>query len=179
MIGGAQVRNIKYVSKRINAIIRITMSFLLIITISGCSRNNTEVQDDILNYINVELPKLVELESTVIEGYESVTGDNYTDDETLYNALQNEIIPSSLDLIDAAEEIVPETEDVRVVHEIYLSAINKENSAFTTILSAIENQDYDKVSLANDKLTDARKELRDFNSNLDDLAEDNDIEMDN
>lgn len=153
----------------------ILFVFLITITLYGCG--NDVVQEDLLNYINEELPKIVDLESTVIEGYDNVSGNNYTNDEVMYLSIRDEILPASLRLIEAAEDITPETKEVKDIHEIYISAINTQNSAFTTILSALETQDYEKISIANEKLDDSRKKMRDYTSSITELAKEHNVEF--
>jgi hypothetical protein len=133
------------------------------------------IQDDLMNYVNEGLPQIAELENTVTEAYQSVTGDNYSDDETMYNVIQNEVIPASLLLIDAIESISPETVEVRNLNETYISAVNIQNQAFTTILAGLENEDYDKITEANDKLDTSRKLMRDFSTDLEALAAEHNV----
>lgn len=145
------------------------------LTLFGCSTNS--VKEDLLNYSNKELPKIVDLENEVVSGYEGVSGDNYTDDITMYNALLNEIIPASKKLIEAAEDITPKTKEVREIHELYISSINHQNSAFVIILSALETQDFEKINSANEKLDLARKENRDFLQQIKELGEKNSVKF--
>lgn len=146
-----------------------------IIFLSGCGSD--PIQEDLINYSNVGLVSVAEIESKVVDGYDSVSGDNYTDDITVYNKLIDEVIPNSLKLIDKAEAIEIKTEDVRAVHELYVAAVNTQNSAFTTIVAAIEAQDYDKISAANDKLSEARKGMRDYQAKLKELADEHGVEF--
>ena len=89
----------------------------------------------------------------------------------------NEVIPKSKKLIEEAESIEIETSEVKKVHEIYLDAINKNNQAFTLMLSALENQDYTVMTQANEKLDEARKLLRDYESALGTLAKEHDVDI--
>ncbi|MFE1242854.1 hypothetical protein ACFW35_01890 [Fictibacillus sp. NPDC058756] len=61
-----------------------------IFILSGCG---DPVQDELLNYVNEEMRALGDKEGEIVEKYADVTGLNYTDDATLYNALKEEIIP--------------------------------------------------------------------------------------
>ena len=171
-------------------VIAVMISIIIITFIGGCSSvsntgttadttvntptpktvNNT-IHDDIIKYVNVELPKIADIENKVFDGYGSVTGANYKDDQTTYNRLKDQVIPDALKLIDGAEAITVNTEELRAVHELYLSGINEENGAFTLMLSAIQTQDSSKVSEANDKLAVGRKDMRDFKAKIKELAD--------
>ncbi len=144
---------------------------------TGSSSSGGRVQEDLIHYLNVELPIIVPIESEVIEIYESVSGENYMDDETMYYVVEDEVIPASLQLIDMAEDIRPNTKEVRRVHEIYISAINEQHAGFTMILQALTTQDGNEVAKANEKLTLARKQMRDYLEEINELADRNNVEI--
>jgi len=104
------------------------------------------VKDDLLSYMNESMPSLAEQEAVVIALYDSVSGPNYTDDETMYNKILEEVIPKYGDFITNLEEVKVETEELRNIHENYIEAVNIQNSGFVTILSALEEQDLDKMN---------------------------------
>lgn len=147
--------------------------------ITGCSETKNPVQEDLLNYINVELPKIAPIEEKVSDGYSSVTGDNYKDDLTTYNKISTDVVKDSLELIDISESITPKTSEVQAVHEIYIKAVNTQHSAFTMIMAAIDTQDASKMSTANEKLSEARAGMRDYIAKIKALAAENDVEFEN
>jgi len=134
--------------------------FLISLSLFGCSSD--PVRQDLYNYAYKELPKITALYSKIEREYESVSGENYTDDKTISNAIKNVIVPQSLSLIDAAKAIVLTTEEVKAVHEKLITVINTQNSALNILLSAHETQDYDKIALANEKLETAKKYMSDY-----------------
>lgn len=87
----------------------------LLFVLSGCGN---QVQDDLLNHINNDLASIVDLETKAINEYESVTGNNYTNDEDLYLHLQDVVLPAYQTIIEEAEAIYPETQEVIDVHEL-------------------------------------------------------------
>ena len=89
--------------KKIGKEIGISFSLLFLIPLS-LAWGNGSVQQDLLNYINVELTKVTPLETEAMEYYESVTGENYKDDLTTYNVLKDKVIPCLLYTSDAADE---------------------------------------------------------------------------
>ena len=133
------------------------------------------VQDDLLDYINNDTTEMKQLDTEVIELYEKAQ--NSESDYTMYEILMNEVIPKSQKLIEEAESIEIETDELKEVHEIYLDAINKNNQAFTLMLSALENQDYTVMTQANEKLDEARKLMRDYENALKELAKEHDVEI--
>jgi hypothetical protein len=133
------------------------------------------VKDDLLTYMNESLTPLAEQEGEVIALYDSVTGANYTDDETTYNTIADEIMPKYQVFIKDLEEVEMETEEVTNIHEIYIEAVNIQQSGFVTMLSAIKEQDLEKINDANAKLTEARTMSRDYLNKLQSLAKENDV----
>lgn len=129
------------------------------------------VKTDYKNYIELELPKILELEAVVSESYDSVSGDNYTDDETMYITIKDVTLPASKKLIAAAEGILPRTKTIRDIHEKYIAAVNKQDYAFTLILSALEEQDYATITKANELLTEARKYAREYVADMTELSD--------
>lgn len=146
----------------------------VIVLIIALFASGDKVQDDLLDYINNDLDEVADLETEVYDIYEEARNSS---DYILYQSLQNNIIPKSRKLIEKAEAVEIETDEVREVHELYLDAINKQDQAFTLMLSALENQDYAIVTQANEKLDEARKLMRDYQSALKKLAKEHDVEL--
>lgn len=151
------------------------LGFLLI----GFSSCSNQVSDDLLNYVNKQLPKVADNESKAVESYESVSGDNFTDDETMYYVIQNEVIPVYRKFIDQLESISEEleTEEVKKVHEKYIEAAKVQKTAFMLILSGLENQDYNEMAEANEKLDKGRKLLREYKSDLKKICKENNVDL--
>ena len=133
------------------------------------------VEEDLLRYINESLPPIFKQESEAIALYDSVSGPNYIDDETMYNKLIDEVIPKYRVFINNLELVEIETEELTEIHEIFIEAVNIQNSAFVTILKAIEEQDLEIMNEANAKLTEARAMIRDYQNKLDAFAEENNV----
>ncbi len=70
----------------------------------------------------------------IVGKYEDVTGPNYTDDQTLYDALKVEIIPAYNQYIEDLESVKVETDELRKIHEDYIEAANIQESAFSQSL---------------------------------------------
>jgi hypothetical protein len=148
--------------------------FGLLLVLAGCGG---PVQDDILNYINEEMKTAQTLEEKAVSAYEGVAGVNYTDDQTMYDALVNEVIPNYKDLISELETVSIESDELKEVHEIYLSGAKLQLSAFETIMEALEKQDASLVEEANQLLEEGRLKIEDYNDNLDELAKEHNVEI--
>lgn len=149
--------------------------FLFLFILTGCFSD--PVQDDLLNYVNEELPRASQLEAEAVSAYQSVTGANYTDDYTLYDVLSLEVIPTYNEFIKELESIHMETDEVNELHEEYIEAANIQYNAFVKTLTAIENQDRQIIEEANSMLEEARSKIRNYNTELKKLAKEHNVEL--
>ncbi|NHC40247.1 hypothetical protein G6549_09705 [Bacillus sp. MM2020_1] len=149
----------------------------LILMLSGCSGD--PVQDDLLNYVNKEMKEVGKSESTAVSAYEGVSGTNYQDDQTMYDTLMKDVIPNYSEFVKELESVKIETDEVREIHEIYIEGANIQFNAFAKIKQALENQDADLIQEANDMLSDARTHIRDYQTKLNKLAKEHDVEIKN
>ncbi len=113
--------------------------------------------------------QLAETETYLLDAYGAVTGDNYSDDLTLYNALVD-LVPEVQTFIGEIEEINPTAANLRAVHELYLEAWNLQSKGMTLFIAALEAQDYEKVAEANEALAEGRALMRQFIADFDALG---------
>lgn len=134
-------------------VMAILSTVLISVTVlAGCAKADP-VQDDLINYINNQLPALVELEKKVTTEYAASTGTNFIDDATLAARLKNVVIPASDALLTKAKAIAPATEEVRKVHSKYIASITEQSEAFNLLLQACQKHDEAMVKTVNEKLT--------------------------
>lgn len=125
------------------------------------SHSQSALEEEFKIYVE-EIILLAPEENRIIGLYESVTGANYSNDEVLYNTLFDEIVPSYRQFVVELESIMPKNTRIRELHELYIDAANIQYNSFTLMLSALEEQDMDKVTQANQGLDEARALLRDW-----------------
>ncbi|MGW8442674.1 hypothetical protein ACWGXJ_17105 [Paenibacillus sp. S33] len=143
--------------------------------LAACSTD--PVKKDLITYVNDGMLPLAQDEKAVTEKYEAVTGDNFTDDVTLYNALKDDIIPGYTKFVDKLEAVKTETPEVRAVHETYIKAASTQKEAFIKMLDALDKQDLNLINESNTKLSEGRKLFRDFGEQVNTLAKEHDVEM--
>ncbi|MGL4773966.1 MAG: hypothetical protein ACRC2K_10405 [Clostridium sp.] len=150
----------------------ISVVLLFCGTLTGCtSSKNT---DALLQYINTDMKSISDTESKLASTYENARNNNLNDYD-LYLELNNKIIPLSRQLIDAAEDIKCGFDDLKDTHEIYLKTINTQDQAFTIMLVAIEEHDYEKLAKCNELLAEARRLEREYISSLENLCKKNNV----
>src|SRR5512133_2659081 len=106
----------------------ITLAVLCCSILAGCSKD--PIQTDLINYINVEMPKVAPLESSAMDSYTGVVAENYKTDQILYDTLTVKVIPVYKEFAQKLEEIKPATKEVRELHEKWVAAANKQLVAF-------------------------------------------------
>jgi hypothetical protein len=172
----------------------VTIALLLVLTILfGCSSDNNsttpsdrdatnnssstpapaitndDVRDEFIRYMKNGVIPLADDELEIINLYSNHTGENFTSDEDLYNVLLDEVIPRYTEFEKSMNALFPKTDTIRKLHQSYLDAISIQHNAFTTMLSALENQDMSQITDANNKLSEARKLIRDWNYQAEDI----------
>ncbi|WP_147534772.1 hypothetical protein [Bacillus marasmi] len=157
---------------------RKSLAFLFLIAfvlLSGCLKD--PIQEDILNYVNSELSQAHKLEKKAVTAYESVTGANFTNDQALYDALQNEVIPTYKQFLQELKAVKIETEELEKIHDIYIKAAETQLEAFEVIIQALENQNPVLINQANDMLEQGRNQISDYQKKLDNLAQEHNVNL--
>lgn len=141
-----------------------------VVDFGGGTNGNT--QDAILQYINKDLVPIAELETTMLNSYSSVSGSNYTDDQTMYNTIVNTTLPLAKQLNEKALSLVNTIDDpeLLMVHKKYVEYSSKMVSSFALMVTALDTQDVTMVTNANEKLNEANSAGIDFKAELTNLA---------
>jgi len=158
--------------KKVIATISTVLIFATVL--AGCGKSDP-VQDDLLNYINNQVPTVVDLEKKVATEYASTTGTNYTDDATLAAKLKDVIIPASDELITKTKAIIPATDEVSKIHSKYIAAITGQHEAFNLLLQAVQTNDAALVTTVNEKLATAGTVSKEYVADLQALKKEHEV----
>jgi hypothetical protein len=147
---------------------------IVLLALVGCSN---PVKEDLLAYINTELPKIATYEADTIAAYEAVSGDNYTDDYTMYEVLTTTIIPTYRELVKGIEAITLrlKTKEVRDLNEKYVEAADTQMNGFVILMNALETQDSSLIVPFNERLDHGRRLTREWLIELQDLCSKNGV----
>ncbi len=133
--------------------------------LTACGAN--PVQQDLVNYINVEMEKVRDLESAAVQAYASVSGENYENDSIMYAVISQTVVPNYQEFYNTLSSIKPATDEVASLHREYVRAASDQLEAFNLILEAIEKQDVQIIDQANEDLSQARALLTLWREDLD------------
>jgi len=122
----------------------------------------TRQQEDMLNYLNVQMPKVAAKESALNEGLRAL------DDSSEFLTKKQLLYDSSFLILEAGNAY-PETRQLRKIHEIYMSVINQQHEAYKILLSK-DIEDEEKREQAYAMLDQANEKGKEYNRKLDEYA---------
>ena len=154
----------------------IAIIFVLSTILTACSKPDP-INEDLISYVNVQMPTVIESQSSVAKDYESVTGKNFIDDNAFITKVKDTVIPNSTKFIAKAQAIAPKTEEVRKLHEKYMTSMKTQQEGFVLLLAAAEQGDSTKVPAGNEKLTQASKVSEEYKADMDTLAKAHGVEF--
>lgn len=126
--------------------------FILLCGIAVITSCAGKAAPDIVNYVNQGLIPIAQLEQKSLEDYASVTGDNYSSERQVYEALKNNVIPIYKRFVEGLRQISPENNDIRKVHGMYIRSAELIYDGFKAKLTGIENNDGRIVQQGNEKI---------------------------
>jgi hypothetical protein len=119
-----------------------------------------DYKSDVKAY-KAQLTKLAGAEAEIINGWASVSGDNYTSDEVMYAKLQV-LLPKISKFIAKLEAISPRNSKIYKAHTGYVEGWNLQSQGFTTWFNVLKNQDSSQVASANGYLAKGRAKINAF-----------------
>lgn len=154
------------------AILLISVTMLI-----GCGKTDP-VQEDLINYINNQMPTLLELQDKVSKEYE-VSVEKNVDDAAGAVKLKDVIIPASNELLTKAKAIVPATEEVRKVHSEYIEVITQQDESFRLLLQVFEagkNNDLTLMDTLSEKLKTISEKPNNYSTDLEAMKKEHNVE---
>jgi len=133
----------------------------------GCATD--KVAQDLVDYVNLGVLNIAELEKQSLERYASVTGKNYTTDERVYEALKVNVIPQYKHFLDSLRQIRPKTEEVNKLHGVYVRGAEYLYRGFKSKMLGLEKKDAYVIRAANEKIEKGRVENEKWRNMLIDL----------
>ncbi|KGR91907.1 hypothetical protein CD30_03120 [Ureibacillus massiliensis 4400831 = CIP 108448 = CCUG 49529] len=113
-----------------------------------------------------EIRLLAPEETRIIDVYGSVSGENYVNDAIMYDALYYDVVPSYTEFVKNLESIQPSNPEIVNLHNLYVEGANIQLGAFTVMISALEEQSYELVDLANQGLAESRTLISQWQSQV-------------
>lgn len=159
-------------------IITVGIIFSVSYSIEWYRNNTNEVRKDLINYSNkFKLLKLSEYEKSAVDKYNNVMGNNYIDDDTVYTALNEIILPNYeklyTGLIEVQEEI--KTDELKKIHAKMVSGVKNIKDAYLLLREIFEKQDIQKIELFNEMFNAGNILLNEYKNDFKQLCVENGI----
>jgi hypothetical protein len=158
-----------------NKITTLILALVLAGFFVGCATD--KVQVDLTSYLNQGVMNIAELEQKSLARYASVTGSNYKNDKTTYEALRDYVIPLYERFIRGLRALHPETEEVRNLNRTYIEGAESLLEGFKLVMIAIETKDSSLIRPANEYLEKGRLETEKWRSELIALGSEHDVKF--
>jgi hypothetical protein len=133
----------------------------------ACAQNTVGV--GLVNYVNHGILNIADYEKMALERYASVTGENYTTDQAVYDALKDYVIPGYERFLQGLENIRPEEEEIRKLHGFYLRGTEALLEGFKIKMAGIEKKDEGIIIMGNRRIEEGRMETERWLKGLMDL----------
>ncbi|CAN7152411.1 hypothetical protein [Rossellomorea sp. LjRoot5] len=135
-------------------------------------------QKAILRFINEDIYKVAEYEVVAFQSLASVSGVNYTDDQTVYRELTTNTIPAYKKALNEAQGIEAEIPELEEMGDRVVTATQTFYDALILEKKAIEDQDEGLINESNAKMEEYYKLVDAYHSDMKLLAEEYNVTYD-
>ena len=153
----------------------IIYSVILVVIVLFSYRSfvNNKASQELMDYVNSDVTRLAQIETEIINSYNSVSGVNYTDDSAFYDEIKNVALPAAKRLTSEANSVYNKlsSEEIKKAHSIYLNACNVYYEALEGMLEGVEKQDVTTIRKASEKLEQISELATDYQNAIKQLAE--------
>lgn len=162
----------------------ILTGLMMVCSLAACGKDNKEekpadegvtVQEDLVEFINDELPGIAENKDNALSIYNSYfTGDSI-DNDALVTDLKNNAIPSMETYISELNDIEVDTAEVEEIKQLYMMGVQKQYEAMKMVVNAIENEMPDYLVQAEALIVEAQIYMGDYEAKVVEIASNNNI----
>jgi hypothetical protein len=131
-----------------------------------CGCPGKKIPYDVVRYVNRDILNLSQLEATALQSYASVTGENYTTDERVYEALSDTVVPYYKRFTELLREISPESMELKRIHSLYINGAEKMHTGFKAKMVGIEKKDENLIRIGNQQIEAGRDETLKWRTEL-------------
>ncbi|MTH54692.1 hypothetical protein GKZ89_14915 [Bacillus mangrovi] len=153
------------------------LALLPVFTLFMLAACASPLQEELLTYINEELPELSKVEDEVMKDYQEVLQSNADNEQAIADSLKSDVIPAYTKIADEAGNLTIEDGELKKLHSRYIDAVNDRVDALDMVAQSIEQQNEELYNEADEKLNKASEDMNAFNEDLEAYALENDLEM--
>lgn len=151
------------------------VTFMMVLCMTGCGKE----QDEFVDYVNNSRKEVTDLEKKAKDSYASVVDDISQDGQTALDELSTNTADLAKQAVDKATALGKklEGEELKKVHELYVTSLKDFQSGIDQFIQALENGDSDLGTQANDTMSKATEETEKYMKELKKLADDLGVEL--
>ncbi len=159
--------------KLVKFVLGIVASAMVIGALSGCMSD--PVADDFTKFMNEDM---VEVNANY-EALKAESGkwESFETNEEMTNSISNVILPNINESLDKLAAIEPQTDEVKAIKDLYVKMLNTYKEGYGIMLEACNTDDETLVDQASAKIEEGLKLLDEYNSALEKLAKEKDLEV--
>ena len=159
--------------KLVKFVLGIVASAMVIGALSGCMSD--PVADDFTKFMNEDM---VEVNANY-EALKAESGkwESFETNEEMTNSISNVILPNINESLDKLAAIEPQTDEVKAIKDLYVKMLNTYKEGYEIMLEACNTDDETLVDQASTKIEEGLKLLDEYNSALEKLAKEKDLEV--
>lgn len=159
----------------------LAMIALMAVSVIGCGKSkkddSSKLKNDVLEFVNEELPAIEGDRSTAISIYNSYFETEKVDIKQFMEDMEANAIPSMQQYIDKLNAIETDTAEVEELKELYALAAQLQYDAMNKVVLAIKEENSDYLSEAQTMISQADTYYGEYKAKLQLLAVDNDIKI--
>lgn len=129
---------------------RLLLVLWLVIFVTGCVTNTITM--DLAEYVNQGILNISSLEKRAFVSYSSVTGENYTSDQAVYEALKDEVIPIYERFVYLLKKVECPEEEIKQIHVIYIEGSETIERGFKIKLNGLEQSNESSIIKGNEEI---------------------------
>lgn len=166
--------------------------FAVLILLAGCSDNNStpkeetenkedtathkETQKEIVHFINNDIAKISAYETEANDELATVSGDNYSSEDKLYDVLTNKVIPTYEKAVNEAKNLQVTSSELEPLKKQMEKATSTYYDALQLEKEALEKDDEELFGKSNAKAQEYLLMMKDYHEDMDKLADKYDID---
>lgn len=143
----------------------------------GQESKDVSVQQDIVEFVNEEVPAIRTYRDSAIATYNSYFEESNMDTDTFLQELTTSAMPDMQTFIDKLEDVDIDTAEVEELRGLYVSSAQKQYDAMELVTKAIQEENPDYLTQADLLIAEAENLLSQYESQLKLLCIDYDVEI--
>lgn len=153
----------------------MVVSFMIILCMTGCGAE----QDEFVEYVNNSRKEVMDLEKKAKDSYANVSDTVSQDAEAALEKLKTETADLAKQAVDKATALGQklEGEQLKKVHETYVTALKDFQNGVDQMVQALESGDADQVNQANETMNKASEGATTYTEELKKLASELGVEL--